>query len=109
MSPMVRWRTERMVITARSILTSNASSSPRRMVSVMPEPTLPRIFSTASDRVRPSTASPSRWLIRSFGCSPALAAGVSSIGDTTLTRPFSMVTSMPSPPNSPRVCTCMSR
>ena len=36
-------------------------------------------------------------------------AGVSSIGETTLTMPFSIVTSMPSPPNSPRVCTCMSR
>jgi hypothetical protein len=38
-----------------------------------------------------------------------LAAGVSSIGETTFTTPFSIVTSMPSPPNSPLVCTCMSR
>jgi len=29
-------------------------------------------------------------------------------GDTTLTTPLSIVTSMPSPPNSPRVWTCMS-
>ena len=43
-----------------------------------------------------------------FMGSSARAAGVSSIGETTLTRPFSIVTSMPSPPNSPRVCTCMS-
>ena len=35
-------------------------------------------------------------------------AGVSSIGVTTLTRPSSMVTSMPRPPNSPLVWTCMS-
>jgi hypothetical protein len=42
--------------------------------------------------------------IRSFGLSmPAFAAGVSSIGDTTLITPFSIVTSMPSPPNSPLV------
>jgi len=40
---------------------------------------------------------------------PALEAGVSSIGETTLISPSSIVTSMPSPPNSPRVCTCMSR
>ena len=47
--------------------------------------------------------------MRSFAMSPALAAGVSSIGETTLITPFSIVTSMPRPPNSPRVCTCMSR
>ena len=35
-------------------------------------------------------------------------AGVPSIGETTLTKPCSCVTSIPSPPNSPRVCTCMS-
>jgi len=40
------------------------------------------------------------------GQNAGLAAGVSSIGATTLIRPSSMVTSMPSPPNSPRVCTC---
>jgi hypothetical protein len=34
---------------------------------------------------------------------------MSSIGVTTFTMPSSCVTSMPSPPNSPRVCTCMSR
>ncbi len=45
----------------------------------------------------------------SLAMTPALAAGVSSIGETTLTRPSSIVTSMPRPPNSPRVCTCMSR
>ena len=40
---------------------------------------------------------------------PAAKAGVSSIGETTLIRPSSIVTSMPRPPNSPRVCTCISR
>ena len=39
---------------------------------------------------------------------PARAAGVSSIGETTRMMPFSCVTSRPRPPNSPRVCTCMS-
>ena len=32
---------------------------------------------------------------------PALDAGVSSIGEITLTKPFSRVTSIPNPPNSP--------
>ena len=40
---------------------------------------------------------------------PALEAGVSSIGDTTLMTPSCIVTSMPRPPNLPEVCTCMSR
>ena len=40
---------------------------------------------------------------------PALAAGVSSRGATTLSSPSGMVTSIPIPPNSPRVCTCISR
>ena len=57
---------------------------------------------------QPCTASSSRWVMTSFAMMPALEAGVSSIGDTTLTTPFSIVTSMPSPPNSPRVWTCMS-
>ena len=39
---------------------------------------------------------------------PALDAGVSSIGETTLTSPSSIVTSMPSPPNSPEVVSCIS-
>ena len=80
----------------------------RRSVSLIGEPTLPRIFSTASCRVRPCTGSPSSAKIRSPDWMPALEAGVSSIGDTTLMTPFSIVTSMPRPPNSPRVWTCMS-
>ena len=40
---------------------------------------------------------------------PALDAGVSSIGLITLKKPFSGMTSMPRPPNSPLVSTCISR
>ena len=38
----------------------------------------------------------------------ALAAGVPSIGEITLIRPSSCVTSMPTPPNWPLVVICMS-
>ena len=63
----------------------------------------PRIFSTAWLSVRPCTASSSRCVITSPARIPAFAAGVSSIGATTLISPSSIVTSIPSPPNSPRV------
>ncbi len=69
----------------------------------------PFILPTASSRLSPWTASSLIWVIRSPDRMPALAAGVSSIGATTLTRPSSIVTSMPSPPNSPLVVSCMSR
>ena len=46
--------------------------------------------------------------MKSPASTPALAAGVSSIGVITLTSSFSMVTSMPRPPNSPLVWTRMS-
>src|SRR5205807_1992594 len=39
----------------------------------------------------------------------ARAVGVSAIGEITLISPSSIVTSMPRPPNSPLVLTCMSR
>ena len=39
---------------------------------------------------------------------PALEAGVLSIGDITLTTPDSILTSIPSPPNSPLVSVCIS-
>jgi hypothetical protein len=39
---------------------------------------------------------------------PAREAGVPSIGEITLTTPSSLVTSMPRPPYSPRVVSCMS-
>ena len=106
----MRMRTERTRMTSRMIVTSIGLSWPLRMIfSVILVLTGPRIFSTAWFRVRPCTCSSSRWVMMSLAWMPALAAGVSSIGATTLTRPSSIVTSMPSPPNSPRVCTCMSR
>jgi hypothetical protein len=95
-------------MTSRVIVRSKGSVSSRRIVTVRSVPTGPRIFSTASFSDRPRIASPSRWVMKSPGFTPAWKAGVSSIGDTTLTKPFSMVTSMPRPPNSPRVCTRMS-
>ena len=104
-----RARTGEMVMVSRVILTSNGSSVPSRwIVTVMSEPTGPRIMSTASSRVSPITLSPSTWMMTSPGCTPARSAGVPSIGVTTLTKPFSWVTSMPRPPNSPLVCTRMS-
>ena len=69
----------------------------------------PFILATACSSVSPCTAVSSIPAIRSPDMMPAFAAGVSSIGATTLTRPSSMVTSMPSPPNSPLVVSCMSR
>ena len=56
----------------------------------------------------PFTGVSSILMIRSPGLSPARNAGVSSIGETTFTRPSSMPTSMPRPPNSPCVPTCSS-
>ena len=97
-----------MWIVARVSLTSNGSRPLRWIVSRISLLTGPRILSTACGRVIPWIGWPSSWVIMSPGFSPAWAAGVSSIGETTLTRPFSIDTSMPSPPNSPRVCTFMS-
>ena len=56
-------------------------------------------------RPMPRIFSPSIFEIRSPAKTPARAAGVSSIGVTTLTKPSSMLTSMPRPPNSPEVPT----
>ena len=106
----MRERADRTRMMSRVTSTSiGFSASLRRMVSLILVFTGPRIFSTAWLRVRPCTCSPSSLVMRSLARMPALAAGVSSIGATTLIRPSCMVTSMPSPPNSPRVCTCMSR
>ncbi|MCY1558519.1 hypothetical protein D9M68_954600 [compost metagenome] len=68
----------------------------------------PRILATASSSVRPCTCAPSISMMRSLAMMPALAAGVSSMGETTLITPSSMVTSMPRPPNSPDVSSRMS-
>jgi len=48
-----------------------------------------RIISTASSRASPRTLSPSTWVMKSPASTPASAAGVSSIGATTLTKPSS--------------------
>ncbi len=97
-------------MTSRVSVTSIGFSAPlRMMVSLILVFTGPRIFSTAWLSVMPCTWSSSSLVMMSLASTPALAAGVSSIGATTLIRPSSMVTSMPRPPNSPRVCTCMSR
>ncbi len=110
MSSSTRERTARTRMTSRVMLTSIGLSWPLRvMVSLILVFTGPRIFSTAWFRVRPCTCSSSSLVMMSLAITPALAAGVSSIGATTLIRPSSIVTSMPRPPNSPRVCTCMSR
>ena len=94
---------------SRTMETSNGSStSSRTTVMTISEPTGPRIMSTASSSVRPSTLSPSTWVMKSPDSIPALSAGVSSMGDTTLMKPSSWVTSMPRPPNSPRVWVRMS-
>ena len=97
-------------MTSRTILISLASLlAPRMIFSVTAVLIAPRILSTAWLRVRPCTLSPSMSVMMSPERMPALEAGVSSIGVTTLMAPSSSVTSMPSPPNSPLVCTCMSR
>src|SRR5262245_51134815 len=101
-SPSRCERTERTWMRARVMETSIGLSWPLRMIlSLIFEFSGPRIFSTAWLRVSPCTGSSSRCVMMSLAMMPALAAGVSSIGATTLIRPSSMVTSMPRPPNSP--------
>ncbi len=78
------------------------------MVRVIREPALPRMLSTASVIDWPLVGLPSICTIRSPGWMPARAAGVSSIGETTLMKPSSLPTSMPRPPNSPLVLSCSS-
>ncbi|MGY4312690.1 hypothetical protein ACVWW1_001993 [Bradyrhizobium sp. JR3.5] len=68
----------------------------------------PFILLTAWSSVRPWICSSSIEVITSPDMMPAREAGVSSIGATTLTKPSSIVTSMPSPPNSPCVVSCIS-
>ena len=104
--PSVLARTACNSIVSRIMDTSNGSPSPSRTtVMIISAPTGPRIFPTASSRVRPNTDSPSTCVIKSPAKIPASSAGVPSIGETTFTKPSSCVTSIPKPPNSPRVCT----
>ena len=99
-----------MWMISRSMESSIGLSTPSRlMVSVIFEFGEPRILSTASCSDRPCTVLPSSAVMMSPALTPAFEAGVSSIGLITLMKPLSCVTSMPRPPNSPLVCTCMSR
>src|SRR5579875_696854 len=92
MSLSMSWeRTDWTLMTERLIATVKGGCVPRRMASLISLPIGPRIFWTASLRLMPDTGWPSMATIRSPGLSPALAAGVPSIGDTTFTRPLSIV------------------
>ena len=106
--PSSRLRTAVNSIRSRTMVMSNGSSSPSRTtVMTISDPTSPRIRSTACSSVRPSSDWPSTWVMKSPASTPASIAGVSSIGVMTLTKPSSIVTSMPRPPNSPRVWVCI--
>ena len=87
---------------------SKGSLSSRTTVMVTLLFTGPLSFDTASLIVRPLIDSPSIPIIKSPDFIPAFAAGVSSIGDTTLTKPSSIVISIPKPPKAPFVFTCIS-
>ena len=82
---------------------SKGSKPSRAIVIVIDSPFSPRIKSTASVRVKPNTGVSSIWIIKSPAKTPALYAGVSSMGEITLTKPSSIVISIPNPPNFPRV------
>ena len=95
---------------SRTRVKSRASGQPWRwtlMVTLVPGS--PRSFLTASMRVMDLVISPSMRRIWSPERMPWRSAGVSSMGETTFTKPSSVPTSMPSPPNSPWVPTCSSR
>ena len=68
----------------------------------------PLIFFTASWMVMPFVIWPSIFRIRSPALSPALNAGVSSMGETTVSWSFCMAITIPSPPKVPLVSTCSS-
>ena len=104
-SPSVRARTAVSLMLSRMIDKSKGCSSPSRTtVITISDPTGPRIRSTASCKVSPSTLSPFTAVMKSPDWIPAASAGVPSIGDTTLIQPSSCVTSRPRPPNSPSSC-----
>ena len=68
----------------------NGFSSPSlSIVSTISLPGLPRIIFTASMSDIPLTDLPSNLIIKSPALTPARCAGVSSIGDITLTKPSS--------------------
>ena len=63
---------------------------------------------TAAMSVMSSVDSPSIFTTRSPGSSPAIKAGVPGSGVTIVSHFSRIVISMPSPPNSPSVSTCIS-
>ena len=93
-----------------TIFTTKGAVSPSlKTVSLISVFGRPRISFTASPKLIPLVALSSIFIIKSPALIPALAAGVSSIGATTLIRPSCVPTSIPNPPNSPWVPTCKSR
>ncbi len=80
----------------------------RRRVSLILVPSGPRISFTASISDMSLVNSSSILMIWSPGLTPARNAGVSSIGETTVSTPLRCVISMPRPPKLPRVSTCSS-
>ena len=90
------------------ISNSKGSVSFLRTVILTLLPTGPLNFSTALFSGKPLIDFPSMPIIKSPGNIPALCAGVSSIGETTLTTLFSKVISIPKPPKVPFVFTCIS-
>jgi hypothetical protein len=102
-------RTDCTRITSRVSETTIGRGSPLRdSVSTTVVLGLPRMSLTASLSGMPLVGFSSILMIRSPALTPARNAGVSSIGETTLTKPSSVPTSMPRPPNSPWVPTCSS-
>ncbi|CWM39124.1 Uncharacterised protein [Neisseria meningitidis] len=85
------------------LTTIGLSAFLRDSVKVIFVPGLPRIFFTASLTVMPRVETLSIFTMKSPLFTPARSAGVSSIGETTLTNPSSCPISIPKPPNSPLV------
>ena len=90
------------------VITMGSGTPLRCSVMVMGLLGLPRISFTASSRRMSLVGVSPILMIRSPAFTPALDAGVPSMGETTLMKPSSVPISMPRPPNSPWVLTCSS-
>jgi C-terminal processing protease CtpA/Prc len=87
---IINIRAEIIVITSRTILILKGFSLPSlSMVNSILLPGLPLIILTASISEIPLADLPSKRIIKSPALIPARCAGVSSIGDITLTKPSS--------------------
>ena len=75
----------------------------RKTVITTFSPLGPRIFLTAFQSIISLVDSPSIFIITSPVLIPALYAGVFSIGEITVRRPFGMLITIPIPPNLPFV------